>query len=52
MWDEKGIKYKELKCVDSSGKPVLPADLVVDPLTTQVDYEIHLKNGAILKALR
>jgi hypothetical protein len=51
MWDEKGNKYKELKCVNSSDRPVLPADLVVDPLTTQVDYEIHLKNGAILKAL-
>lgn len=51
-WDEKGIKYKELKCVNSSNKPVVPADLVVDPLTTKVDYEIHLKNGTVLKALR
>jgi hypothetical protein len=52
MWDEKGTKYKEVKCVNSSDTPVLPADLVVDPLTTKVDYEIHLKNGTVLKALR
>jgi len=48
MWDEKGIKYKQLKCRTSSGKLVLSADLVVDPLTTKVDYEIHLKNGVVL----
>jgi hypothetical protein len=52
VWDEKGVKYKEMKCADSSGKPVLPADLVVDPLTTQFDYEIHLKNGIILRELQ
>jgi hypothetical protein len=49
MWDEKGAKYKELKCVSSSDKPVLLVDLVVDPLTTKFDYEIHLKNGTVLK---
>jgi hypothetical protein len=53
MWDEKGIKYKELKCINSSdNKPVPLTDLVVDPLTTKADYEIRLKNGIILKALR
>jgi len=49
--DEKGTKYKELKCVDSTGKPVLPADLIIDPLTTKLDHEIHLKNGTVLKAV-
>lgn len=50
LWDEKGVKYKTVKCVDSSGKPVARRDLVVDPLTTKVDYEIHLMNGSVLTA--
>lgn len=52
LWDEKGVKYKATKCVDSSGKPIAPPDLVVDPLTTKFDYAIHLMNGSVLTALR
>ncbi|HXM91465.1 MAG TPA: hypothetical protein VN974_07945 [Candidatus Dormibacteraeota bacterium] len=52
IWNEKGIKYKEVKCVSSSDKLVPAADLLVDQLTTKVDYEIHLKNGTVLKVLR
>jgi hypothetical protein len=52
-WDEKGHKYKELKFVSASDhKPILPTDLVIDPLTTRADYDIHLKNGTILQELR
>jgi hypothetical protein len=52
-WDEAGVKYKELECVNSADHlPVYQADLVIDPLTTQADYQIHLKNGAILEAVR
>lgn len=52
MWDENGLKYKEMKCANSSGKPVPPPDLLIDPLTTQFDYEIHLKSGVILRELQ
>jgi len=51
MWDEKGVKYKEERCVGTSGRPVPDSDLVVDPLTTKFDYEIHLTNGQILRGL-
>lgn len=51
IWDEKGMEYKEEKCVNSSNQPVPAADLVVDPITTKFDYEIHLKNEATLKAI-
>jgi hypothetical protein len=50
-WDQMGVKYRELECVNSLDRqPVYQTDLVIDPLTTQADYEIHLSNGAILKA--
>jgi hypothetical protein len=49
-WDEKGVKYQGNEFVDSSNHtPVAQADLVIDPLTTKVYYEIHLRNGVILK---
>jgi hypothetical protein len=50
MWNEKGAKYKELDYVDSSNHaPVAQVDLVIDPLTTKADSELHLRNGIILK---
>jgi hypothetical protein len=77
MWDEKGVNYRELECVDGeTRRPVLDSDLVIDPLLrntrktecgakqfliplgvraapftllTRTDYEIHLKNGIVLK---
>jgi hypothetical protein len=49
MWDEKGIKYKLLECIDRSNhRPVAGSDLLIDPLTTRTDYEIHLQNGVVL----
>ncbi len=49
-WDEKGVKFAGLELVDSSNhKPVSQSDLVIDPLTTKVYYEIHLQNGVVLK---
>jgi len=51
-WDEAGVKYRELECVNSADRlSVHQGDLVIDPLTTQFDYEIHLKNGTILEAV-
>jgi hypothetical protein len=50
-WDEKGHKYQKLECVNTSDQsPVQQIDLVIDPLTTKTDYELHLKNGIILTA--
>ena len=50
LWDEKGSEYKALKCVNPSNGPATPQDLIaIDPLTTTVDYEIHLKNGMVLR---
>jgi hypothetical protein len=50
MWDEKGINYRTLECVDGeTRRPVLDSDLVIDPLLTRTDYEVHLKNGIVLK---
>jgi len=49
-WDESGVKYKEREYLNSADHlPVNQADLMIDPLTTQLDYEIHLKNGTILE---
>ena len=49
-WDEKGAPLAQLECVDSVTRTaVLDRDLVVDPLTTKVYYEIHLRNGTVLK---
>lgn len=52
VWDKNGVKLKQMRCIDSTGSPVPSADLAIDPLTTRVDYEIHLKSGAVLKPLR
>ena len=50
-WDEAGVKYRELECVNSANRqPIDQPNLVIDPLTTQTDYQIHLTNGAILEA--
>jgi hypothetical protein len=50
MWNESGVKYKEMECVEgSSRKPVLDFDLLIDPLTTRNDSEIHLQNGIVLR---
>jgi hypothetical protein len=50
MWDEKGVNYKTLECIDGeTHRPVLDSDLTIDPLSTRTDYEIHLKNGTVLK---
>jgi hypothetical protein len=50
MWDEKGVNYRALECVDGdTHRPVLDSDLVIDPLLTRTDYEIHLKSGIVLK---
>jgi hypothetical protein len=49
-WDEAGVISRELEYVNSANHlPVYQADLVIDPLTTQLDYQIRLKNGAILE---
>jgi hypothetical protein len=49
-WDEKGEPLAQLECIDSVTRTaVFDRDLVVDPLTTKVYYEIHLHNGIILK---
>ena len=50
LWDEKGSKYKSLACTNPSNGPAAPnISLPIDPLTTTEDYEIHLKNGMILR---
>jgi len=49
-WDESGVKHRELEYVNSADHlAVNQADLMIDPLTTEFDYQIHLKNGAILE---
>jgi hypothetical protein len=49
-WDQKGVQSPGYEFVDSSNHtPVAQADLVIDPLTTEVYYEIHLRNGVVLK---
>lgn len=49
-WDEKGAPLAQLECIDSVTRTaVFDRDLLVDPLTTKVYYEIHLRNGIILK---
>jgi hypothetical protein len=51
-WNETGTKYRELECVNSVDRqPVFSDDLVIDPLTTQADYQIHLINGTVLDAV-
>jgi hypothetical protein len=50
VWDEAGKVLYQLECVNIADHlAVLPKDLVIDPLTTKVYYEIHLKNGILLK---
>ena len=49
-WDEAGVKSREHEYVNSTDHlPVYQADLVIDPLTTELDYQIRLKSGAILE---
>lgn len=49
-WDEKGAPLARVECIDSVTRTaVFDRDLAVDPLTTKVYYEIHLRNGVILK---
>lgn len=49
-WDEKGASLGRLEAVNAENHmAVLPNDLVIDPLTTRVYYEIHLRNGVVLK---
>jgi hypothetical protein len=49
-WDESGVKYRELEYVNSADHlPVNQSELMIDPLTTQLEYQIHLKNGAVLE---
>jgi len=49
-WDEAGKVLHKLECVNGADHvAVLPKDLVIDPLTTKVYYEIHLQNGILLK---
>jgi hypothetical protein len=48
-WDPKGKKSREIRYLDSAGQPVLAGDLIVDPMTTRIESEIHLKNGRVLK---
>jgi hypothetical protein len=49
-WDDKGRPFTRLEGVDSSThRAVLQKDLVVDPLTTKEYFEIHLRNGVILR---
>jgi hypothetical protein len=48
-WDEKGNKLAELECVSSSThQAVVQKGLAVDPLTTRVYYEIHLRDSTVL----
>jgi hypothetical protein len=50
-WDRTGEKYKhDLELVNAADHAaVLDSSLVIDPLVTRTTYEIHLKNGAVLK---
>jgi len=49
-WDEKGRPFAQLEVVDSSPHRAVPQrDLIVDPLTTRMYDEIHLKNGDVLR---
>jgi len=49
-WDEKGRPFTQLEGIDSSThRAVLQKNLIVDPLTTKVYYEIHLQNGRVLR---
>jgi hypothetical protein len=49
-WDEKGIKLTKFECVNAEDHiAVVPKDLVINPLTTKVYSEIHLRNGVVLK---
>ena len=49
-WDEAGVKSREHEYVNSADHlPVYQTDLVIDPLTTALDYQIRLKSGAILE---
>jgi hypothetical protein len=49
-WDEGGGRISEHEYVNSANHlPVSQTDLVVDPLTTELGYQIRLKNGAILQ---
>jgi hypothetical protein len=48
LWDDKGFGYKTAKYVAPLGKALPDPALVIDPLTTKFDYEIHLKDGFVL----
>jgi hypothetical protein len=49
-WDSKGEKHPhDLELVDaSSHRAVLDPALLIDPLSTRSNYEIHLTNGIVL----
>jgi hypothetical protein len=50
VWNEKGFKSRDLEYVDSSDHaPVAQAGLAIDPLMTESPFEIHLRNGVVLK---
>jgi len=48
-WDERGARAHSLECGNALGHWPFPKELTVDPLTTKEWYEIHLKNGVILR---
>jgi hypothetical protein len=50
-WDKQGSKYPhDRELVDAaSHQPVMDSELDVDPVATSNDYEIHLRNGTVLK---
>ena len=50
-WDKQGNKYPHNReLVDAaSHRPVPNVELKVDPVATSNDYEIHLRNGIVLK---